>query len=166
MRFATSTPPKTALTPASAQASAKMRRTLMPCASAACWSSATARIAMPCRERAKNRVKPTSATAAIAIAHNLFTGTVAPRMSTVPLGMKSGNARGRVPQMIWTIAPRTAASPIVTMITEMTGSPTIGRRMSRSMTTPSAMPTATATPTPTYHGDPTSTMTTRPRRRR
>lgn len=71
--------------------------------------------------------------------------------------MKSGNGRGRVPQMICTSAPRTADSPIVTMITEMTGWPTIGRRIRRSMTRPSAMPTSTATPMPAYHGSPTST---------
>jgi hypothetical protein len=36
MRLATSTPPTTALTPASAQASANVRRTLIPIVSAAC----------------------------------------------------------------------------------------------------------------------------------
>jgi hypothetical protein len=71
--------------------------------------------------------------------------------------MKSGNGRGRVPQMICTIAASTAASPMVTMITEMTGSPTIGLRMRRSMTSPSAIPTSTATPMPANQGSPTST---------
>ena len=93
----------------------------------------------------------------IPIAHSRFCGTVAPNSSTDPAGMKSGNARGRVPQMICTIAPSTAASPIVTMITEITGRPTIGRRIVRSMIRPSAIATTTATATPTNHGDPTCT---------
>ena len=93
-----------------------MRRTLMPCASAACWSSATARMAMPSRERWKKSVNPTSATATTPIAHSRFWATVgAEDARPSPTGMKSGNGRGsRAPDDLHDRAedaPRARSSP-------------------------------------------------------
>jgi len=146
--LASSTPPTTALTAASAQAMAKTCRTLMPISSAVCWSSATARMAMPRRDRWKNTLKAISATAARPMAQSRFSGMEIPATLTEPAGMKVGSSRGTVPQMSCTVLRRTAASPTVTMITEIVLWPTSGRSTRRSMATPSAtaMTTARATP--------------------
>ncbi len=130
----------------------------MPIASAACWSSATARIAIPWRERVKKNAKATSATATRPSAQSLLAPTCAPSSSTPLEGMNSGNARGVVPQMMRTSAPSTWASPIVTMITEMIGWPTSGRRIRRSTTIPSTIATSTAPSTAKAQCSPASTV--------
>lgn len=56
--LATRMPATAAVTAAMAQATAKMRWMLMPMLIAACWSSATARMAMPSLVRRKKRMKP------------------------------------------------------------------------------------------------------------
>ena len=43
-----------------------------------------------------------------------------------------------MPQMPWMMALRSEESPSVTMMSEMTGSPIMGRRMSRSVRMPSS----------------------------
>ncbi len=78
---------------------------------------------------------------AITMAHRRSAPTVAPRMSTGALGMKGGKACGTLPQMALTMAFRTLLRPMVTMMTEMIGSPIIGRRTKRSTSTPSATAT-------------------------
>ena len=109
----------------------------MPWTRAACWSSATARIAMPCRDHRKNTVNAASTTAATATATSRSSGTVAPGDGRpVPAGSTFGISRGVVPKNIVTTALRTAASPIVTMITAIGSSPISGRSTSRSIATP------------------------------
>ena len=65
-------PPMAALMAAIAQAIAQVCLTLMPTESAACWSSATARMAMPARLRRKNSVSRPNSTIEMPMAHSLL----------------------------------------------------------------------------------------------
>jgi hypothetical protein len=60
--------------------------------------------------------------------------------------------------MIWTSAPSTCARPIVTMITEIVGSPTSGRRIRRSTSSPSTIATPIAPATASAQCRPASTV--------
>jgi hypothetical protein len=81
-------------------------------------------------------VKRVSTTAAITMTRIRLSGNVAPASSMVVRGSSAGWETARVPKNSWATALRTAASPIVTMITLIALSPIRGRRMSRSIRTP------------------------------
>jgi hypothetical protein len=140
-------PPSTALAAARAQDRAETRLTLMPMTRAACWSSATARMATPRRERLKKIENAPMAAAATAMATRRFLSTKAPMISMLPLGRNAGACLGSVPQTPRTMAVMTPARPMVTMITEMKLSPTSGRRANRSMAIPMRPLTRRATGT-------------------
>src|SRR6267143_5751 len=108
----------------------------MPMASATCWLSATARIAMPLRDFRKNQPKATRKP------------MLTPAPSSWMGGMNSGPTRkgssrigsgsGFVPEKIVNgpTPRRIDASPMVAMTTAMTGRPMSRRSMTRSSTKP------------------------------
>src|SRR5436853_5310906 len=121
--LASKTPPMAPAAPARAQAMAKIRFTLMPWTMAACWSSATARMATPWREYWKNRPTAPRTTAATPTAQKRLTATDTSAKWTALDGMKLGLGFGSAPQMPSTVPAMADARPIVTMITDRDDSP-------------------------------------------
>ena len=68
--------------------------------------------------------------------------------------MKGGKARGWLPQMVLTMARSRLLRPMVTMMTEMMGSPMSGRSTRRSTTTPRAMETSRVSTSASGHTSP------------
>src|SRR5437773_7406101 len=126
----------------------------MPMASATCWLSATARIAMPLRDFRKNQPK--------AARKPMLT----PAPSSWMGGMNSGPTRkgssrigsgsGLVPEKIVNgPSPRRIdASPMVAMTTAITGRPMSLRSMTRSRTKPKAIRLTSASTTASHSGAP------------
>jgi hypothetical protein len=65
--------------------------------------------------------------------------TSTPATETTPVGNPAGKFSGSEPQIATTMPRRITASPTVAITIEKTGSPSIGRMMSRSSTSPIAM---------------------------
>ena len=138
---------------------AKIRFTLMPWTMAACWSSATARMATPWRDFWKNRPTAISTTAATPMAQKRLLATdTSPKTLTEPVGMKLGAGFGSAPHVPSTMPARADARPIVTMITDRLASPISRRRMSRSITIPRTMPLAMPNSTDAQAGQPQVTL--------
>ena len=110
----------------------------MPCASAASWSKATARIATPSFEKRKNRKNPASAAAARPIVQRSRS-----EMTTSPalnVSTPHGSARfsESKPQIDVMTCSMMNSRPIVIMITAKTGWPTIRRSTMRSVAAPTS----------------------------
>src|SRR5260370_1266272 len=117
------TPPRAAASPAMAHEIAKTTWTLMPTAIAACWSLATARMAIPRRLFRKNQAKPTRKTPETTAATTLM-GEM--EISQITYGSRrTGSEMFLVwaPQTIAADPWKTWASPMVTRTTEMTVCP-------------------------------------------
>src|SRR5262249_40372049 len=123
------------------QDTAKIHLTLTPSDSATCWLSAVARIAIPVDEKRKKTENPASSASTTTKLHRCTGDT-----GTGPRGNgcwenRTGNGRVSLPQVMFRRPRITLATPKVTMMTEMIGSPMSGRRTPRSMTSPSRIAT-------------------------
>src|SRR5262245_34735812 len=147
-------PPSADTMPVMAHATPKYRSTSMPMAMATCWLSATARIAMPLRDRRKNQPKP-ARKARLTPAPRIWIGGMksGPSMNG---SSRIGSGSGLVPEkMVNGPSPRRAdASPMVAMTTAITGRPMSLRSMTRSRTKPNATRLASASRTASHSGAP------------
>ena len=129
-------PPITAAMAPKLQERANTPLTLTPIESAACWSLAVARMATPVRENLKITMKTTVVISANMNPHRSPEGTTAnPRFRGLG-GNMGGKVRYVGSQIIYMRPLRIAPRPMVTMMTEMTGSPIIGLKMRGSITIP------------------------------
>ena len=109
----------------------------MPMDRAACWSFAVARIDTPVRVYLKISRKTTVPMTANTNPHHSPEGTTAKPRLRGSGGKISGKFRKVGVQIMYMIPLRITPNPIVTMITEMMGSPINGRSMRRSTRIPS-----------------------------
>jgi hypothetical protein len=105
-------------------------------------------------EKRKKSIKMISKIATSVKAISRSADIIAPKMFSGVLGKKEGKARPVVPQIALTKAVSTLARPIVTMITDMMGSPIIGRKIKRSTTTPNKTAAIRVSSTPMVQGSP------------
>src|SRR6266481_5733713 len=111
----------------------------MPMASATCWLSAMARMAMPLRDRRKNHPNPPRKTR-LTTAPRSWMGGMNRGPSTIgSSGMGRGSVRVPAPRVDGPMPRRIEARPIVAMTTAITGRPMSLRSMTRSRRKPSAM---------------------------
>src|SRR5512144_1276321 len=116
----------------------------MPMASATCWLSAIARMAMPLRDLRKNHPNPPRK-ARLTAAPRSWMGGMNRGPSTIgSSGMGRGSVRVPAPRVEGPMPRRIEASPIVAMTTAITGRPMSFRSMTRS----SRKPNATMAPRP------------------
>src|SRR5690606_3395714 len=133
----TTTPAATALTSAMPHDTAKIFRTLTPRDKAACWSSATARMATPSVLRLKNRLNKPKNAAETAKPKRCTGERYRSPMMMGTSGMNSGNKKYPGPQMRYMTPLITLESPMLTMMTAMTSLPMSGRSTTRSTMSPS-----------------------------
>ena len=120
------------------QAKANTHLTLMPMERAACWSFAVARMAIPVLENLKIKRKIMVPIMAKIKPHKSPEGTTAKPRSRGFGGKISGKVRKAGVQTMYIIPLRISPNPIVTIITEIIGSPIRGLKISRSITKPRA----------------------------
>src|SRR6266446_481379 len=108
----------------------------MPMASATCWLSAMARMAMPLRDRRKNHPNPPRKTR-LTTAPRSWMGGMNRGPSTIgSSGMGRGSVRVPAPRVDGPMPRRIEARPIVAMTTAITGRPMSLRSMTRSRRNP------------------------------
>ncbi len=119
---------------------AKMLLTEIPIDWATCWLNAVARIATPALEYLKKTEKTASRKTESTKHQTNSRETGTPARSTISWGNSFGlYTRMSVPHTTATAERNTSDSPMVTMMIDMIGSPIIGRRIARSMSSASAM---------------------------
>ena len=137
--FPITIPPMTDAMAPKHQAKANTHLTLMPMERAACWSLATALMATPVRENLKIVRNATVPIMAKTNPHKSPEGTTAKPRSRGFGGKISGKVWKAGVHIIYMSPFRIRPRPIVTMITEMIGSPISGLRISRSTKIPRIM---------------------------
>src|SRR5690625_2107501 len=110
----------------------------IPIDDAACWSSATARIAIPNFENLKNTENMMSKIVTMINDHKYIGAIVTLEILTGVAGNMSGNDLGCVPQIIVTTPPSKLDNPIVAIITETTGASFNGLNTNLSTPTPTS----------------------------
>src|SRR4029077_5371800 len=108
----------------------------MPMASATCWLSAMARMAMPLRDRRKNHPNPPRKIRLTAAPSSWIGGMNRGPSTNGSSGMGRGSVRVPAPRVDGPMPRRIEASPIVAMTTAITGRPMSLRSMTRSRRKP------------------------------